>query len=408
MRLPTIWRNRDFRLLWSGQVVSALGSGASGLAFPLLLLSVTHSAAKTGLLTAVRGLTTIILPLPVGVLVDRWDRKRLMILSEIGRAIALGSIPPALATGHLSLLQLAAVSLAEGALQNVFSLAGSASLLRVVREEELNDAIALGSIGGSVSRLLGPSIGGLLFTISRALPFLTDAVSYTASALSLSFIRPDFQDKRGAPPRSFWREIGEGVRWLYRHPVLRFLAFLVGGLNLFSFGYQLILIVRAQELHANAFSIGLLFAVSGAVASLGSIAGSYLQRKLTFGTLMVLATWGWAFTWIPYALAPSFATLCAASIVGAPIVSVFILVQSSYQLRLVPDELRGRVNSVFRLLTVGVEPLSIALTGVLLQAYGGVSTILIVFTPQVLLAALTTLNPRLRRAAPSKAVGEAG
>jgi MFS family permease len=175
--LPSVLRNRDFRLLWSGQIVSGLGSHASDLAFPLLLLSVTHSLARTGLLVAAGGLSNILLPLPVGVLIDRWDRKKLMILADLGRGVALGSIPLALVTGHLSLLQLTAVTLVEGALQNVFGLAGSASLLRVVSEAELGDAIALGSIGGSASRLLGPSIGGLLFTMSRALPFLVDAVS---------------------------------------------------------------------------------------------------------------------------------------------------------------------------------------------------------------------------------------
>ncbi len=383
--------------------MSALGSQASGLAFPLLLLSVTHSAAETGLLIAVRDLPGIILPLPVGVLVDRWDRKKLMVLSELGRGVALGSIPLTLATGHLSLLQLAAVSLVEGALQNVFGLAGSASLLRVVTKEELGDAIALGSIAGSASRLLGPSIGGLLFTISRALPFLVDAVSYVASALSLLFIRPEFQEKREGVRRDFWAEIREGVSWLWHHPVLRFLAFLVAGLNFFSFGYQLILIVRAQELHAGAFGIGLLFAFGGVGGILGSLAATYLQRRFTFGTLMVLATWGWALTWIPYALAPNLATLFAAYVVGAPIVAIFLVVQSSYQLRLIPDELRGRVNSVFLLMTVGLEPLSITLTGILLQNFGAVSTILMVFVPQVVLAALTTLNPHLRRSEPAGA-----
>ncbi len=402
-RLPSVWRNRDFRLLWSGQIVSALGSQASGLAFPLLLLSITHSAAETGLLIAVRDLPNIVLPLPVGVLVDRWDRKKLMILAELGRGVALGSIPVALATGHLSLLQLAAVTLVEGAMQNVFGLAGSASLLQVVTEEELGDAIALGSIVGSASRLLGPSIGGLLFSISRTLPFLVDAVSYVASALSLFFIRPHFQQSREAARRDFWGEIREGVSWLWHHPVLRFLAFLMAGLNFFSFGYQLILIVRAQELHASAFEIGLLFAMGGVGGILGSLAASYLQRRFPFGTLMVLATWGWALTWILYALAPNLATLFAAYIIGAPIVTIFLVIQSSYQLRLIPDELRGRVNSVFLLVTVGLEPLSIILTGVLLQAFGGVATILMVFVPQVILAALAMLNPHLRCSGPARA-----
>lgn len=131
------------------------------------------------------------------------------------------------------------------------------------------------------------------------------------------------------------------MSWLWRHTVLRFLTFLVAGLNFFSLGYQLILIVGAQDLHASAFGTGLLFAIGGVGGSLGSLAASYLQRRFTFGTLTVLATWGWALTWIPYAIGPNFATLFAAYIVSAPIVAVFLVVQSGYQLRLIPDELRG-------------------------------------------------------------------
>lgn len=136
---------------------------------------------------------------------------------------------------------------------------------------------------------------------------------------------------------------------------------------------------------------------------LGSLVGPCLQRRFAFGMLMVLATWGWALTWIGYAVAPNLTALFAAYIVGAPVVAIFMVVQSSYQMRLVPDEFRGRVNSVFRFVSFGPEALSLALTGVLLQAYGGVTTILIVFVPQVVLAALTMLNPHLRRSEPARA-----
>jgi MFS family permease len=377
-------------------MISSLGSQASGLAFPLLVLSLTRSPATTGIVSAIGSMSNILLPLPIGVLVDRWDRKKLMIVCELGRGVVLGTVLLAMATAHLSLLQLAAASLVEGALQNVFGLAGSASLLRVVTEEELGDAIALESIGGAASRTLGPSVGGWLFGVNRALPFLADATSYAASALSLIFIRPAFQAERKEVRGDFWGEVRDGGRWLWRHPVLRFLAFLVAGLNFFSFGYQLILILRAQELHADPAAIGLMFAVGGATGGLGALAASYLQRRFTFGTLMVLATWGWAFTWIPYALAPNFATLVVAYVVGAPIVSIFLVVQTSYQLRLVPDQLRGRVNSIFLLATAGLEPVSFILTGELLQAYGGTRTILIIFVPQALLAVLTAFNRQLR------------
>ncbi len=108
-----LWRNRDFLLLMGGQAVSLVGSQVSLLAFPLLMLAITHSPAQAGLMAALRGLPFALFCLPAGALVDRWNRKRVMILCDAGRALALGSIPVALVLGHLTLVQLYLVSLVE-------------------------------------------------------------------------------------------------------------------------------------------------------------------------------------------------------------------------------------------------------------------------------------------------------
>lgn len=115
-----LWRNRDYNLLWSGQAVSSIGTQASTLAFPLLLLALTHSPAQAGLASALRALPYVVFSLPAGALVDRWDRKRMMLVSDALRALALGSIPVALALGHLTTTQIYLVSLIEGSLY-VFS-----------------------------------------------------------------------------------------------------------------------------------------------------------------------------------------------------------------------------------------------------------------------------------------------
>ena len=99
-RRASLWRNRDYLLLWSGQAVSSAGTQVSGIAFPLLVLAITGSPAQAGLACAPCALPYLIFSLPVGALIDRWDRKRVMILCDAGRAIALGSIPVALALGR--------------------------------------------------------------------------------------------------------------------------------------------------------------------------------------------------------------------------------------------------------------------------------------------------------------------
>src|SRR5579883_3054515 len=141
-RAPSLWRNRDFMLLWSGQLISSIGSQVSQLAFPLLVLAITRSPAQAGIAGALRGLPFAILCLPAGALVDRWDRRRVMLLCDSGRAIALGSIPLAFWLNRLSFIQLCLVALIEGTLFTFFSLAEAACLPRVVSKEQLPSATA--------------------------------------------------------------------------------------------------------------------------------------------------------------------------------------------------------------------------------------------------------------------------
>src|SRR5713101_9557655 len=137
-----LWRNRDFLLLLGGQAVSSAGSQVSLLAFPLLILAVTRSPVQAGLITGLRGLPFALFCLPAGALIDRWDRKRVMILCAIGRALALGSIPLALALNALTLWQIYLASLIEGSLFVFFNIAEVASLPRVVATAQLPEATA--------------------------------------------------------------------------------------------------------------------------------------------------------------------------------------------------------------------------------------------------------------------------
>src|SRR5205085_3017078 len=130
-------RNRDYMLLWSGQIVSSTGTRVSQLALPLLVLALTNSPAQAGLVGAMRGIPYALFILPAGALVDRWNRKLVMILCDTGRALALGSIPLALLLGHLTLAQLYIVSLVEGTLFTFFNLSETACLPQVVEKEQL-------------------------------------------------------------------------------------------------------------------------------------------------------------------------------------------------------------------------------------------------------------------------------
>jgi MFS family permease len=392
----SLWRNRDFMLLWSGQVVSSVGTRVSQLALPLLVLALTHSPAQAGLIGALRGLPYALFVLPAGALVDRWNRKLVMILCDTGRVIALGSIPVALLLGRLTIIQICVVALVEGTLYTFFNLAETACLPRIVPNEQLTGAVAQYSIIDSVSGMLGPSFGGLLYSIGRAVPFLADAVSYVVSVLSLFFIKAQFQEERSAEPLRLWAEIGEGLAWLWNHALMRFLALLTFGLFLPVAGYGLIIIVLAQQQQASSFEIGLILAAGGIGSIVGAALVDPLAKRFSFGKLMIIGTWLWALTWLFFAFAPNPFLLGTATALAFIVVPIYTSVQFGYRLSNIPDNLQGRVNGVFRLIAFGSEPLSMAITGFLIQAVGPITAVLVLFAPQLVCCVVATFSRHFR------------
>jgi MFS family permease len=215
-RATALWRNRDYLILWSGQTLSSFGTNISGFAFPLLVLFLTGSPAQAGFLGAVRSAPYLVFSLPVGALIDRWDRKRVMILCDSGRALALGSIPVVHAVlGTVPIIQLYLVTLIEGSLFVFFNIAEAACLPRVVTKEQLPAASGQNQASESASVMAGGPLAGVLYyNVSRLMPFLADAVSYVVSVVSLLFIRTEFQGERTAERRKLSAEIAEGLRWL--------------------------------------------------------------------------------------------------------------------------------------------------------------------------------------------------
>ncbi len=400
----SLWLNRDYMLLWSGQVISSVGTQISGIALPLLILAITHSPAVAGFAGALRATPYIVLSLPVGALIDRWNRKLVMILCDSGRAVLLGSIPVALALQHLTIVQIYIVALLEGTLFVFFDIAEVACLPRVVAKAQLPAATAQNQATMSISSLAGPPLGGLLFSISRMLPFAGDAISYVVSVLSLFAIKTPFQGERTAQQRHLLVEIGEGLRWLWSHPLIRYMAFLTGMLNLVGSGSLLIFIVIAQRQGANPTEIGLIFTISAIGGIAGSLVGGFIQRRFTFGQVIIAAVWIDALTWPLIAVAPNFVVLGVLSGISFMLAIVYNVVQFSYRMALIPDELQGRVNSAFRLLAFGFQPLGLALTGILLSWSNAVMTVLIFFAFYVVVAVMTHANTSVRHAQPIEKV----
>src|SRR3989442_8879571 len=156
---PPLRRNRDFILLWSGQAVSTIGTRVSSLAYPVLVLALTHSPAKAGFVGFAQTLPFLLFYLPAGALVDRWNRKRVMLVADAGRAFALGSIAVALALDRLTLTQIAVVAFLEGSLFVFFQLSESAALPHVVPREQLATALAQNQAREQGADLAGRPLG---------------------------------------------------------------------------------------------------------------------------------------------------------------------------------------------------------------------------------------------------------
>jgi MFS family permease len=377
----SLWHNRDFVLLWSGQTVSRLGSRMSDLALPLLVLALTGSALQAGLIAATQLLPYLILSLPAGALLDRWNRKRVMILCDAARGLAMASIPVAYVAGCLDRIQLYAVALVVGLALVFFDCAEGAALPNVVPATQLTQAVGLVSTAEAATYLVGPGLAGVLIGLARttvagaALAYLIDGLSYLISLLTLRFIRLPFQkdSQQGTPlsGRALVQEIREGLRFLWTQRRLRLLVLLSTSINLLDGALVLALIVLARnELHAGVRTIGVIFTLAGAGELLGSFIAPWIEAHWHRGRVLVGAIAVWACAMPLEAAATTPLMLVVGAALADMMLPIYNVTQSSYRLSLIPDALRGRVSNASRLPSYGSGLLGTAGGSLLLGLFG--------------------------------------
>jgi len=392
---PSIWRNLHYLLFWGGGSLSVVGSAMSRIAFPLLVLEITGSAASAGLVGALGALPYPILGLPAGALADRWDRRRTMIVCDLGRAAALGSVPLALWAGHASLLQLCIVAAIEGSLFTFYDAAWHAAVPRVVSAESLPSALALNQGTLGMAGIVGPPLGGVLYGVARSFPFLADAVSYLMSIGSLLLIRTPLQGERASGPAHPWEDIVDGLRWTCERPTVLLLGIAAAINDMVGAGLSLTIIVVARHAGASAPAIGLMFAIAAVGGTAGSFLTGPLMARFSLRALMIGLVCG------EVTLGPLFLLTVSPIVLGVLTGLVwllrgpFALVQSTRRRQILPDEYQGRVNTFFELLKQGTDAIAFALTGVLLTILGARPLIILLFASLGLLAILlvTKLKP---------------
>jgi MFS family permease len=394
-------------LLQLGQGLSTLGSTSTYVAYPLLVLALTHSPAKAGVVGFANVLPYALFALLAGVVADRVDRKRLMIAMDLVRAAAMTSIVVALAAGVLSFWQIAAVAFVEGSAFVFFNIAEVGALRSVVPARQLPEAAAAEQSRYAAVTLAGPSVGGALFGLGRSLPFLADGISYAASILTLTWMRTPFQEARERDPAPLRAQIREGISWLWANAYLRTSALIFAGQNFAFSGIYLVFVVIAKRHGFSAAAIGALIAVFGAASLVGALAAPRISKLLSMRTIMVGNQW-LSSAIILCALAPGPYVLLACVLPIAFVSPSLNSVVVGYRTAITPDHLVGRVSSVARNLAQIAAPLGPLVAGFLLDDYSSRMTLLVLGGISLTLALWTTVSPSIRNAPSLSELDEPG
>jgi MFS family permease len=373
-----LWRHGDFLKLWAGQTVSEFGSQITLLALPIAAISILHASAfAVASLTTFEQLPFLFFALPAGVWVDRLRRRPLLIVGDLGRALALASIPIAYAFGVLQIWQLFAVAFVTGVLTVFFDVAYQAYLPALVGREHLVEGNSKLQVSASGAQTGGPGVGGVLIKVAGA-PYaiVADIASFVVSALFAVAIRTreTIVERHSRAPSGMRHELKEGLRYVLGNEYLRPIAACTATRNFFAaIGYAILLVYAVRTLGLSVGLIGVIISCANVGFVIGALTTGWLTRRIGLGHAIVLsgAVVGMSIALIP--LAPK-AFPVPLLVLGLMLYSyggvVFNITQISLRQALTPDRLQGRMNSVMRFILWGAIPLGALLGGAVASAVG--------------------------------------
>jgi MFS family permease len=390
--------NGGFRMLWIGQVLSDTGTDAALIAYPLLILALTGSATIAGAVGTARLAAQLLLGLPGGALSDRFDRRLTMIACDCIRAAVLGLLAGLVLAHLVTWPVVLAVSVIDGAANVLFDPSASAALPGIVADEQLERAWAATEARTYGASLAGPALGGFLFGLGRAVPFLGDTLSYLVSAGTVSRIRGRFRPDRTGKHTGLWHEAAEGIRLVWSHQLLRTVVIQAPLVN-FAFNGVIFTITLALRQHGTAPGvIGLVQAAIAVGGLLGALAAPTLQGRLPLRRVVIMLTVAGTALFAVAALvlpSPLVAVPVALTLLLAPAANAALF---AAMLRAAPDNVRGRVNNTVTQAAMGLAALAPLTAGLLVQHFSG-RWALTAFAAAIGAAAiLCTVMPGLRDA----------
>jgi MFS family permease len=370
--------SRSFTTFWAAAATSGMGDGIVLAAAPLIASRLTGDPRLIAGVTMALTLPYVLFGIPMGVLVDRLDRRRSMIVIDFVRAGVLGLFTLGILSGHAGLVALYACFFLVGTGETFFRNASQALVPDLVTRDALVTANSrLVATQAATQQFIGPLAGSALFVVAPVLPFGVDAVSFLLSALLLRKVRPHREQVRAAAPapghrlRGLMRDMATGAKWLWRHRLLRNLAAISGVLNFVGAGAMAVMVVYAhRSLHLSDFGYGVLLTAE----AVGSVLAAPLAPALVsrigrdralvlVAALYALANLGLSFFPVWWVAATGFLVIACGSV-------TWDVVVVALRQTLIPSELQGRVNSVYRLVAWGAIPLGAAVAGPISYGFG--------------------------------------
>lgn len=377
---PSLFRHRDFRLLWAGDTVSVFGMQIVGFAMPYVAIRVLGAdELQMGLLGSLEMLAFLLIGLPAGAWVDRWRKKRVIVLGDLTRAALLLTIPVAFLGGWLEMWQLYVVAFLTGCITVFFDVANQSYLPELVESEQISEGNSKLQASQQVAIVAGPAIAGQLVRLVAS-PFVIalTALCMALSSLFVSRIHHREPDPDPEARRPLVTEIREGLAFVLGHPLLRRIVMCTGLTNFASSAVgALFMLYGLEELGLSAATLGLVMGLASAGGLLGALSAGPFAKAVGEGRSIPASAVVGALAAFSVPLAsvlPALPTLMVGWALVSWAVVVYNVVQVSFRQRLCPKPLLGRMNASIRFLVWGPMPIGAFLGGVLGRELGIVTT----------------------------------
>ncbi|HYO43039.1 MAG TPA: MFS transporter [Candidatus Limnocylindrales bacterium] len=391
-------KNRDFMVVLFGQGISSFGDSISNTAMPILVLALTGSGFAMGIVGVLSTLPDLIIGLPAGAYADRWDRRRMMLGADLGRALLTALVPVSVWLGGPTLLVIIAVAFPLNVLRVLWLAAYTAAVPGLVGRDQVPRANGIFEAVFNIGWIVGPALAGLLAgAIGPGPTIAIDALTFLISAAALLLVRRPLRPEARAEQTHILEDVREGIRYVVRQPTLRAVIGLWTMMQVISAGLTSALIFYLQvDRGYGSETVGLVLSAF----AIGSLGGALLAARLSpkaVGWVMLLGAAGFGVSLV-IAVGASVPVIAIVGLLAGILNANVLVAYVSLRTLLSPDALLGRVGATARTVSVGMMPIGSLVAGIALDAAGGGSTLMVMGLLLIATAGAFALVPAVRRA----------